>query len=290
MATKPKDDTKSTGGAIVTTASTLPAFMRSDAGRGLENVNSEDMELPRIKLVQGIDNDLLGTHDDVKAGDFWHILAEKSLGSSVDIVPLYIDKRYVLWAPRPPIDKGGILARADDGVHWVPPDKSFTVKIDKRGTQVTWTTKDTVAKSGLAEWGTYDPNDAESQPAATQCYVIVVALPAYPELGPVALFLQRSAVPMARKLLGKLNISRAPIFGCVYTMKSFVDTSDAGSFNNYSFTANGFVADQEAYKEYEQLHEQFKKIKIKIKDLEGAQEADVTETGGGVVDDNEIPF
>ena len=76
---------------------------------------------------------------------------------------------------------------------------------------------------------------------------------------------------------------------------SSVATPKTRRFSSSTFVigrkrANGFVADQEVYKEYEQLHDQFKNTKIQIKDLEDAQEADVTETGGSAVDDGEIPF
>jgi hypothetical protein len=106
----------------------------------------------------------------------------------------------------------------------------------------------------------------------------VVALPDHPEYSPVAIMLQRSGIKPARKLLGKINIigGRAPIFGQVYRMTSFLDKSSAGDFNNYSFTANGFVDDENEYKMYEGLHEQFKRTGVQIKDLEGADEGTAT--------------
>lgn len=258
-------------------APAVPDYMKQYAGLGTENISMQDMEMPRIKLVQGIDSELMATHDGLKAGDFFHTLAEVSLGSALKVVPLYITKTYVLWAPRPPIDQGGILARADDGIHWTPSNATFEVKVDKRGTKAIWKTAPTVEESGLAEWGTYDPTDQNSQPAATLCYVIVVALPDYPEYSPVAIFLQRSAVGVARKLLGKINLSRAPICGLQYEMSSFVDNSPAGDFNNYRFTASGFVTDQEEFESYRQLHEQFKKSGVRVRDLE----AEGDSTAGG---------
>jgi hypothetical protein len=260
----------------------VPKFMQGDAGAGTEKIDQADMEMPRIKLVQGIDQELIATHDGLEAGMFWHTLAEQSLGEDVDIIPLHISKRVVLWAPRPPIDQGGILARADDAVHWQPAGREFEVKIDKKGTKVKWKTAKTVAESGLLEWGTYDPSDPDSQPAATLCHVFVVAMPAFPELSPVAIMLQRSGIKPARKLLGKVNIigGRSPIYGQVYKMSSFLDHSPAGDFNNYSFTANGFVEDEDQYHYYKGLHEQFARTGVQIKDMEGAQE-DIPQSTNG---------
>lgn len=258
----------------------LPEHMRGDAGKGTENLGTGDYEMPRIKLIQAV-GDEIQTYDGLKVGDFFHTALERSLGSELQIVPLYISKRYVLWRPRPPVDLGGILARADDGVHWSPPNTEFMVKIDKKGTAVKWTTKDTVAKSGLAEWGTYDPSDPQSQPAATLCYVVVAGLPEHQDVGPVALLLQRSAVKPARKLMGKLKISRAPIYGMVFDMSSYIENGASGDFGAYRFQSAGFVEDPELYETYKGYHEQFARTGVQVKDLEDAQDEGGPDAGGG---------
>lgn len=270
--------TKKSSTAIVPrsgTALATPSFMKGKAGAGTENIETKDMEMPRIKLVQGTDQELIAAHDGLAVGDFFHTMAERNLGKELDIIPLHISKRVVLWRPRPPIDAGGILARADDAVHWQPANKEFTVKIDKKGNTVTWKTAKTVAESGLLEWGTFDPEDDNSQPAATLCHVFVLYLPAFPEYSPAVLMLQRSAVKVARKLLGKINIigGEAPIYGQVYRMGSFLDTNSASQqFRNFTFTANGFVQDEDQFIRLEGLHEQFKRTGVQIKDLENADD------------------
>lgn len=254
------------GGAVV-----VPDFMKADAGKGTENLTSQDVEMPRLKLLQGISEELT-IFDGVKSGEFFHTLLEKSLGTRLEFVPIYQEKCYVLWRPRPPIDQGGILARSDDGINWTQgADQTFTVKIDKKGTMATWKTGKTVEASGLANWGTYDPTDPNSQPAATLCYKFVVALPDHMELGPMAMLLQRSAVKPTKKLLGKFKMSGAAIYGHRIIMESFVDNGAGGDFNNYRFTSNGFV-DEAMYKEFARLHDAFKKtgVKVKLEDTDDA--------------------
>lgn len=258
--------------AIPKGAVVVPDWMKDKAGKGTENLTSQDVEMPRLKLLQGI-SDELTIFDGVKSGEYFHTLAEKSLGSKLEFIPIYQEKCYVLWRPRPPIDQGGILARSDDGINWNQgADQSFTVKIDKKGTMVTWKTGKTVEGSGLANWGTYDPSDPNSQPAATLCYKMAVLLPEFLELGPMAMLLQRSAVKPTKKLLGKFKMSGAPIFGHRILMESFVDNGAGGDFNNYRFTSNGFVADKEECDRYEVMHEQFKKtgVKTKLEDTDDA--------------------
>ena len=271
----------------VTAGNQAPAFMKGHEGKGTEKLDAADMEIPRLRIVNAIEQELIASHEGLKPGDFFHTLTETILPAPLKIVPIHVSKRVVLWRPRPPIDAGGILARADDGVHWVPANKEFEVKIDKRGTKVKWKTADTVEESGLMAWGTYDPQDENSQPAATLCYVYVVDLPDHPELSPCVLMLQRGAVKPAKKWNSKINVigSRAPIYGQQYIMDSFLQPrsdNPAEKFHNYVFTADGFVEDEAIFKRNAQLAEQFEKKGVKVHDFENQND----DTGGGGSEDD----
>lgn len=262
-----KEVAKTAGGAV---AEQMPDFMKKHQGKGTENLSTGDFEMPRIKLLQGLSEEIQA-FDGLKSGEFFHTLAELSLGSKLKVVPLFISKRYVLWNPRH--NGGGILARSDDAVNWNPPQGQFDVKLYKdRDVRAVWKLAPTVAASGLAAWGSYDPNDPKSQPAATEVYVYVVALPDFPEYSPVALMLQRTALGPAKKLNGKLKISSAPIFGRVFEMESWIDDRGGQKFNNYRFTGIGFVQNEDQLNSYEALHNQFMQEGVKIKDEDKAQD------------------
>lgn len=270
---KPVDGPKGTDVAKAAGSAVVPDFMKGDVGKGTENLGTGDYEMPRLKLLQGISEELQA-FDGLKAGEFFHTLLEKSFGSVLKMTPLYISKRYILWKPRH--DGGGILARSDDAIHWNPSQGEFEVKVYKdRDTRVKWKLAPTVAESGLANWGTYDPSDPKSQPAATEVFVYVVDLPDLPEASPVALMLQRTALGPAKKLNGKLNVSTVPIFGRVFEMSSFIDDRGGQKFNNYRFTAAGLVEDQERYGSNKAFHEQFKKEGVKINDKDGDESGTV---------------
>src|SRR5262252_1070740 len=147
---------------IATTQSQLPAHMRGLAGQGTERIGSADVEIPRIKLLQALSPEV--QEGGQRQGSFWHNLVEENLGNQVSIVIVYVDQSFILWRPRK--QGGGILARALDGIHWVPPDASFDIEINNQ--KITWKTAATVAKSGLAEWGSENPHDPKSPPAATR--------------------------------------------------------------------------------------------------------------------------
>lgn len=281
MATRPKPSRAVAAqpkGGDLAVAEAVPDFMKKYAGQGTEKLGVADMEVPRIKLLQGTSQEV-EDFENAKPGLFWHNMANIPLGKEVTIIPVYIDMRAILWRPRD--DGGGILARADDNIHWSPPNATFKVNISKKGTPpkyVSWTTKPTVAASGLLDWGSFNPEDAASQPAATKMYNMVVLLPDFPDAPPAVVTLQRAAIKPARKFMGKLKMARAPSYGMLFSMESLVDTNNGGEkFQQYNFVPKGFLADEVMFAQSQDLYEAFSKIGLKIADLEGAQD----EGGGG---------
>lgn len=273
------------GGAV---AEQMPDFMKGKAGLGIEKVGQGDVEIPRIKLLQAVSPEV--QEYGFKAGEFYHTIAEQSMGKEVEMVPVYIDIRFILWRPRH--DGGGILARADDGVNWVPSRGEFTIRPskDSRDT-VKWTLAPTVNESGLAEWGSYDPRDPNSQPAATRMFSIVSMFPYFPELSPAVVTLQRSAVSVGRKFAAKLKLGNAPTFGRLFTMSSIKDTnSDNQDFWNYKFQGIGFVKDAAQFAAYEEMYHTFERMGVKIRDIEGLGEDDSPSrrNGGGNKDRDDV--
>lgn len=257
-----KDVAVATVGAVA-----LPDYMKKYAGAGGEHADASKLEIPRIQLLQALSPQV--ESGEMKAGSFFHSVTEEELPPEMVMIPLLFRSQFILWNPRE--NGGGILARADDGKHWTPPDAEFSVKIDKK-TTVTWKTKPTVQESGLANWGTYNPNDAQSQPAATEMYVFLVVFPERPDLGVAALSLQRSQISPARKLLTALKLTDYPFFGQKFVMKSVSDTnSNNQDFRNFKFVKAGLVSEQD-FPTYASLYEKFAKTDFVVKDLEAAQD------------------
>ena len=235
---------------------------------GLGGLGVGDIEIPRLKLLQAQSPEFT-EFNNAKPGEFWHSLIDDRIGSIVRICPIYIDKRYILWRPREA--GGGILARADDGKHWTPADTEFAVEL-KSGHEVKWRTAGTVAASGLNKRGSYNPSDPNSPPAATRMYLIVCSFPDRQDLPPAVVILQRAAIKVATKLIGKLKVLRAPSFGVVLEMASFKDKSPSGEFYNYAFEIAGPVQDRAFYEQNFAQYRFFIEQGLKVKNLEGAQE------------------
>jgi hypothetical protein len=235
-----------------------PAFLRDTGKQKLGNIDSTDLIIPRIKLLQAISPEL-ETHEHAKAGRFWHTLAEETMtgpdGENLPFIPIMIRKSYVLWAPRN--DDRMVLARAVDGVHW---DNKEVFKVKPKGAagEVTWdTTKGTVAASGLDQFGTSIPGDPQSAPAASLTYEILAYFPDHPELSPSVILNTRSAVKKAKTLISKIEMRPVAHFGQIFNMSATKEAGAEGPYFGYAYTANGYVQSEDEFRRLHRLYEHF---------------------------------
>lgn len=240
----------------------VPDFMKQYAGQGTENLKASDVALPFIRLTQATSPQV--AEHSVSPGSYWHTLAEMDLGKELRVVGIMTDARAILWRPREA--GGGILARSDDLQKWNPSNAVFDVPINKNTKTVKWATKGSVAESRLLEWGTFDPDDPKSSPAATYMYNMVVCLPDFLGLPPAVISMQRASIRVARKLFGKFKMTAAPMYGVYLKMRSVVETGQGQSFHNYKFEMDGFVESKEEFERYHEWYKLFSKQGINIKE------------------------
>lgn len=265
----------------------LPSFMQDDAGKGKGNIDQSDVVTPRVALLAAISPEV--TDGKGAAGNFYHTIAERDLGGAIDIVPIFHSKRYTLWKPRH--EGGGILARSSDGRTWDEQfrNKTFEVSPDKNRPRykVKWETGVKVGRDeGLGAWGTMDPANEDSAPAATLSQVIVAVCPSMLDLGPFVILLQRSGEPVAKQLLSKIQVDSAPMFGQMYTMSSKTQPNKSGdNFFNYVFTKNGHVQTVEQYTRFREMHEAFAAMNLRFNDEGADGEGDDNAATGGDKDE-----
>lgn len=248
MATKDKTD------VAVAADPNLPAYLQGqNYAQQDDNFDSSDVVIPQVKLLQATSGEVT-QYEEAKTGDFWHTGMDLSLGTDFDFVVISRKKKYLLIAP---MDDGqGVLARAQDAKTWDRLGK-WDVKVDKK-TTVTWEITDLdVVKSGLTDWGTSDPVDSNSPPAATLFYEYLILLPEHLDLGPAVLSLARSAVRHARKGLNdKISMHKSagrPMQAIKFKAKSIGEKNDSGQdYRNWQFTGAGF-ASEEVFKSAHEL-------------------------------------
>jgi len=134
---------------------------------------------------------------------------------------------------------------------------------------------------GLGRWGTLDPDNPDSPPAATLTHVLVCADLDNMDRGPFVVLLQRSAMKVAKGLLSKINVDTAPIFGQVYKMSARSETTASGDYNQYVFTKAGHVDTVEMYNFLKEQHQSFHAAGVKFdenavqpEDVQGEASAD----------------
>ena len=209
-----------------------------------DNFDNTDLVIPRIKLLQGTSSEC-ETFDDAKSGRFWHTGMDISLGESFEFVVCSRKKKYLLTTPLG--DKRGVLARSEDAVSWDRTGK-WEVELKDVG-KVTWEiTSLDLQKSGLLEWGTYNPKDPDSPPAATLFYDYLVLMPAYLDLGPAVMSLTRSQIRKAKKGLNdKIQLHQnngRPMQAIVFDASSVKDVNaDGQDYKNWQFMSGGFASE-----------------------------------------------
>lgn len=99
----------------VATAQDVPDYIRQSQGRGSENVEMQDLVIPRIELVQALSQCLEeGSADyieDAKPGTFYNSVTRELYGPSVFVCPVFFKKQYLVWKDR---KKGGGFGGAFD--------------------------------------------------------------------------------------------------------------------------------------------------------------------------------
>lgn len=261
----------------------LPAYLQGYTGpTGAEDIETDDITIPRVKVGQGLSPEV--TEGRVAIGDlFLNVTGDvlAASGQDLEIVIIARSKEYILWQDRL-FDGGGILARAQrvsvDGevrYAWDKPNQSFTNKI-KGVLPVTWETKTYVDENDMHRFGSANPEDPDSYPAATVHHNYVVMLPQHGNMV-AALSLSNSQVKKAKDLNFMLNTGEAPIWARKFLVRSIDDTSSDGKneFKNLRFVPDGFV-DEGTAARTKGLFEQFATMNYTV---DQSDEDDGTATG-----------
>jgi hypothetical protein len=240
----------------------LPAHLQGGKKAHLGNIDRSDLIMPRLKLLAAVSPEC-EEFEAAKPGMFWHSIAAEPLPKPLRMIPIVIRKSYILWAPRG--DARGILARSNDAIHWDVQD-SFKVKLKGVAKEQIWTTADTVAKSGLAEFGSSVHGDPNSQPAASLTYNILAYLPDHPDLSPVVLINTRSSVKKAKLLISKIEMRPYEHYDQVFAMGSVSETNPNGEqYYNFVYTADGYTTAEE-HEITAALYDRFKEADFKAAD------------------------
>ena len=241
----------------------VPDFMKDKAGLGTEALSGNAFSPPRLKMAQALSPEL-ETMAGLKAGHFFNSMSEMVYGEKVEIIPCFLTESYLLFAPRVPGATGGLLARADDGIHWNVPSGQFEVTLNKKGDKAIWKMAPTVAQSGLANWGSFDPSDKNSPPAATHSINVVCLVANDLDSGPMVFSFVRSALKTGKKFASNLKMSRVPTFGRLIELSSAKVEGPSGPYFEPRTKAIGFVQDHGVYDLAKSMYEMSKERGVSV--------------------------
>jgi hypothetical protein len=191
----------------------------TDAGYdGFENVDQKLIELPFLKYAQPTSSELLegaGQIDGLKPGHFFNKITGRVYGPEVLVIPLGFDATFLEWDES---DGNGKLCgryKASDIAQMI---KDGVVTVE--------------------EGYKYTRKGTNHKFADTQTFFVM--LPEYVDDGIMMLSFKSKGLRHVRKWMTKIRAMRwtlpdgktvpAPMFGCVWSLKTMLNKNDKGSF------------------------------------------------------------
>jgi hypothetical protein len=243
----------------------VPDWMKEYQGEGQQDINRDDILMPRLKLGQSMTPEVKDGL--AKEGDFIHSITKEVLcaaGDILPIIPITYAKEYILWYDRKGPHGGGLAARARrtpvvGGIvryMWDKPNTVFEDKLEGK-IQVRYQTARFIDEDHLGDWGSQIPGDKESGPAATETHNYVVMLPTF-NYDMIALSLSRTANRKAKEFNSMLKMGTVPTYARIYKLASVPDQSGDNKFANYAFSGFELVRDQELFHKLRAMHESLK--------------------------------
>lgn len=250
----------------------LPAHLQGGRKAKVGNIDTSDLIIPRIKLLQAISPEVAESKLG-ESGDFFHTILQQPLGKTLKATPILMKKSQVLWSPRN--DDRGVLARSSDGINWDPgfENKEFEVKPKGSPHKITYFTGESVATSyakgaegiSLAEFGSSIPGDPNSAPALALTYQFMWFLWDFPDASPAIIINTRSSVKVAKMLLSNLDMSPVDHYNRLFEIGTTDEKGDEGPYKGYKYSGAGFL-DEAQCAQMEALYNRFNSAEWKVND------------------------
>ena len=242
MARKSKQETetamvKHEGGEIA-----LPKYLEEDGGAaGTEALTSDDVLIPRLKLVQGLSGE--HTQDGIKEGHFANSITKEDYGDELTFTPLIVVPGYLMFEGKGRDAK--LIARKFTG-DIIPPLNEKLLTDDVKA------------------WKTDKKTGEAIKPDAAKCYVYIGFVNGE-DL--VSWTLSNTAVKVAKQFNSMLKRKSIPAFAYKIKVSSKMDSSESGDYYAPTVTLDGYV-DEKTFHRYKLAYERFstKQIQVKFED------------------------
>ena len=96
--------------AVSLVSTNVPAHVKESAGLGNENVSTQHLQTPRVKLLQQMNSEVDESHDayveGAKPGDLLNTVTNEIYGTEIYVINVHFTEDFVVWRKR---EKGGGL-------------------------------------------------------------------------------------------------------------------------------------------------------------------------------------
>jgi hypothetical protein len=252
------------------------SMMEADASVGVSNMGQDDLALPFLKILSGLDP-LLDELDEAKRGDLYNTVSGQIYKGKegVMLIPCAYQRRFIQWAPR------GVGSGAPTAIY-EPNDARPKVERSKDDN------KDYVADGS-----------GEYIEETHQHFVILLAEDGSMETALIAM--KSTQLKKSRKwnsmiqsttMVGKNGPFQAPRFSHVYLLKTISEENSKGAWHGWEMSIDGPVTDVKIYNRGKAFAESISAGDVVVKHTEDDSSSVKESDSDPVTEDkeDEIPF
>lgn len=200
----------------------VPAYIKQGQNRGNENVSNEDLQLPRIDVLQALSPQVQKKKDEyiegAEVGMLFNTLTGELYPDGVHITPVSFVKRFLVWVDRKKDSEGGLRS-----VH------------------------DTAEEAEAFIEQQEDEDKLEMVPTAEHLVLL-------DDGTEVILSMAKSKMKVSRKFNSLVRLNGGDRFGRRYLITSADDKSSQGEFQNIAINNDGYPS-EDVYMKAEALYE-----------------------------------
>lgn len=215
--TKSTEVTKKTAAADVA----VPDYIKQDSSRGNENVSSDDLQLPRLDVLQALSPQVNKKKESyiegAEVGMLFNTLTGELYADGVRITPISFKKSWLIWVNRKMDSSGGLRGVYDD---------------------------EHEANRALAA----DPDRDKLEVVPTAEHLVLLD-----DGSEVILSMSKSKMKVSRKFNSLVRLSGGDRFSRSYMVTSVEDEGAQGEYQNLNITQDGFPS-KEVYLKAEELY------------------------------------
>ena len=226
------------------------SMFEADASAGIQNVSNEDMALPFLKIVSGLDG-ILDERDDVRKGDIVNtVTGEVYKGKEgIKVIPCAYQRKFIRWQPR------GTGIAAPVMIH------------EANDPNLPKTNRDPNDNKEYVDDGSGDYVEQTAQ-----WYVKVIN----PEGGMTnALIAMKStqlkksrkwmSMIMSREMNGENGPFTPPMFSHIYLLKTVSEENSKGSWHGWEMSLDSPISEKHQYKAAKEFNASIEKGEVTVK-------------------------